>query len=776
MKKMWMLLSLALAVSGKLTAQSVFNMGTSVNPEGVTICADSVSMIIGGKPVIPVMGEFHYTRFDESDWHRELLKMKAGGIDIVATYVFWNHHEEEEGVYVWSGRHDLRRFVEECAKAGLMCVLRLGPWAHGECREGGFPDWLIEKYGNKRLRGQDEAYLAEVRKWYGQIGEQVKGLMWKDGGPIVGVQLENEYRGRWEHLAALKQMAVEAGFDVPLYTRTGWPQLTSPAKFGEILPLYGDYCDGFWDRSLKDMPGNYGDAFVFRSFRNSTVIATEQLPPQPGEDNRADLKYPFFTCELGGGMMPSYHRRIKIDPRDIYSVAVVKVGSGSNMPGYYMYHGGTNPVGVHSYLNESQKGRFTNHNDLPCMSYDFQAPLREFGQFNEHYFMLKNLHMFLNDFGGELSGMKPSLPYLQNSREDSLLRWSWRGNGHSGFVFFNNHHRLRSLSDKNGVTFSIPGCVDFPASPVAIPSDAVGIMPYGLIFGDRIVEYATVQPLAKESDGKCERLYFFCIDGVRPEMCLSEKKSKKVYRHVKPGYSPLVEWTGSDGVKRQIFVLSSVDAKNAYKVNYGGKEHLVICDSPIYSGDDTLYVENVGLKECNVTALPDFMDVFCGRNGLEASKKGAMKTVGFDTGCTEAELSVSFVREAGENRNIVKGARGVAEAPADSDFVMAARWEIYVPDEMRGKDLIVKVPYVGDVARFYADGKFVTDNFYNGNVFEIGLKDYPADKYILEVLPLQKSAPIYIQKEAVPDWKDGETTRCSLGQVEVYERCINLFR
>ena len=95
---------------------------------------------------------------------------------------------------------------------------------------------------------------------------------------------------------------------------------------------------------------------------------------------------------------------------------------------------------------------------------------------------------------------------------------------------------------------------------------------------------------------------------------------------------------------------------------------------------------------------------------------------------------------------------------------------------MRGKDLLIHIPYVGDVARFYADGKFVTDNFYNGNVFEVGVKDYPADKYILEVLPLQKDAPIYLQSEAMPGWKDGETVRCTLDKVHVYERRICNFR
>ena len=83
--------------------------------------------------------------------------------------------------------------------------------------------------------------------------------------------------------------------------------------------------------------------------------------------------------------MTSYHRRVYVYPQDAYSLAIVKLGSGSNLLGYYMYHGGTNPEG-HAYLNEMQRTPYTNWNDLPVKTYDFQAPLGEFGQKNPHYF------------------------------------------------------------------------------------------------------------------------------------------------------------------------------------------------------------------------------------------------------------------------------------------------------------------------------------------------------------------------------------------------------
>ena len=95
-----------------------------------------------GKPIIPVMGEYHFVRDSRENWPRELAKMKAGGVDIAATYMLWIYHEEIEGQFDFSGDRDIRAFILECQRQGLEVMLRIGPWAHGECRNGGFPDWL----------------------------------------------------------------------------------------------------------------------------------------------------------------------------------------------------------------------------------------------------------------------------------------------------------------------------------------------------------------------------------------------------------------------------------------------------------------------------------------------------------------------------------------------------------------------------------------------------------------------------------------------------------
>jgi hypothetical protein len=134
------------------------------------------------------MGEFHFSRYNCNEWRRELAKMKAGGITVIASYLFWIHHEECEGDFNFDGNNDLRRFVEECRALDLDVFLRIGPWAHGECRNGGFPDWLLAK--PLETRTNDENYLPYVRRLYEQVYAQIRGLQYSEGGNIIGIQID----------------------------------------------------------------------------------------------------------------------------------------------------------------------------------------------------------------------------------------------------------------------------------------------------------------------------------------------------------------------------------------------------------------------------------------------------------------------------------------------------------------------------------------------------------------------------------------------------------
>ena len=254
-----------------------FKMGIVTAPGGHTLTLDSRSLLRDGKPWMLISGEFHYARCPEAEWHDELLKIKAGGVSVVASYIFWIHHEEVQGVWDWSGQRDLRKFLQTCHEVGLDVLLRIGPWCHGEVLNGGFPNWL-QKLGDDKvfaLRRDNSGYLGYVTKLYAQIAEQMKGLTWKDGGPVIAIQVENEYSGPTEHLMTLKKMARDAGIDVPLYTCTGWGS-GGAAPFGELVPFSGSYVDGFWDRSLRG--GGYGGVLNFSGgFRRGNAAAMGML-------------------------------------------------------------------------------------------------------------------------------------------------------------------------------------------------------------------------------------------------------------------------------------------------------------------------------------------------------------------------------------------------------------------------------------------------------------------------------------------------------------------
>ena len=627
---------------------------------------DGYSLIIDGKRVVPAMGEVHYSRIPVDEWEAEVRKMKEGGITIIATYVFWNHIEEQEGIFRWDGQRNLRHFIEICQQKGMPVVLRLGPFCHGEVRNGGIPDWMFSK--GCKMRDENPVFLGYAERLYRQIFTQLQGLQWKDGGPVIAAQFDNEYRGRGEYLMALKQIAQKIGFDLPFYTRTGWPELATPVPFGEMLPLYGDYADGFWERSIDETAGNYYKAFNFKAFRSSTAIATEQLGEQKERLNKGDEQYPYFTCELGGGMMTAYHRRPYIYPEDAYSMAVVKLGSGSNLLGYYMYHGGTNPEGL-TYLNETQRTIATNYNDLPVKTYDFQAPLNEFGQKNPHYYLLRKLHLFMQDWGEVLAPMEATFPCEQDiaKGDDRFLRWSYRAKDGSGFIFINNYERLQNLSAKKQVKLEACG-VKLPE--MTIPAGTICIFPVNI---DGI-KYATAQLVAKR-DGK---VYLEQIKGVPTTLAIGNK------------------------------VLKNLKAKGP--------------DVPVYQNYYLLTSEQAGRL---------FLD----------------EMAHFDV-AYEAPM-IKKVKEAGPLRTITIGVNKAAEEPTDADFEQAAVYTIDLP-EVSGKGRLLNIDYRGDVARLYANGKLIDDNFYNGRPFQYALWRLPKECRQLElrILPLQKDMPVYFPREA----------------------------
>jgi len=674
--------------------------------------------------VFPVMGEMHYSRVPQAEWREELLKMKAGGVDIVATYVFWIHHEETEGQWDWSGQRDLKKFLQTCQDVGLKAVVRCGPWCHGEVRNGGFPDWVVA-HKDWKLRSTDTNFLAAVKILYSQIAEQLQGELWKDGGPVIGIQVDNEFGGSPKYLLALKQIAVEAGIDVPLYIKTGWPAMRTPVPLGELLPLFGAYADGFWERDTRPMDGNSWENFTFKFMRTDTGVGNDTLGNRNSGDTAGTEKYPYLTCEVGGGMPASYHRRMNYDPRDIESVALCQLGSGSSLMGYYMYHGGQNPEGKLTTLQESQATGYPN--DLPVKTYDFNAPIGEYGQINPQYYWLRRLHLFLHDFGSSLAQMPLTLPdlLLTNKTDFTTLRWAVRSEGNSGYVFVNNYQRLQPLPAKMNAQFklNLPGGeLVFPQTPVTIPADEFFIWPFNLELGGAKLIYATAQPVCKVGDGSVQTFYFAETAGVKSQFVFDPQtlaSSQAVFENVKPSRKPAIKLQTKSGNEIRIVLLNEADSLALQK-------------------DDA------------------------GHAAFENEPKSSTVNV-----------KTELLQPAGPAREIpLSGGKAhIAIAPVDSDFTNAAIWKIKLPAKLDlSLNPILRIHYVGDVARLTLNGRLIDDNFYAGRTFDLGLNRYAPEILTgdlrLEILPLRKDAPIFFEPKDTPDF-GGQNSLVKLQSAEI---------
>jgi hypothetical protein len=691
------------------------------NPQGETLAVTSYYLLRNGKPFIPVMGEFHFSRYPHQYWEEELLKMKAGGISIVATYVFWIHIEEEEGVFDWSGNHDLRQFVALCGKCGLQSIVRIGPFAHGECRNGGLPDWLYGRPFN--VRSEDGDYLRYVERLYRAIFEQLDGLLYKDGGPIIGVQLENEYMhagAPWEvtfrqamewvpagtqgveHMKTLKRLAQQAGFDVPLYTCTGW--LNSPVIEGELLPMQGGYAFTPWspDPQYRQLPTK---EFLFNNRHLN--------PVRNGEPTYDASRYPYACCEIGSGIQDTYYHRNIVPPQSVEAMAVVNLAGGANIIGYYMYHGGTHPTGKHSFMNE-----FT----VPRKSYDFQAPLREFGQIADSYRYLRLLHLFLHDFGEMLAPMQVILPDNATAlvpENTTNLRYAARAKNGAGFVFINNYQDHVEMRDLSGIRLTIhsdSGQVTLPYSkPLTVGQHVTAVLPFGLTLDGIGLKYATTQLLTKiERANEVDYVFFapnkmvseYAFDlttygNIRVNEGEVVEDDKTTYVVVRPGTDCVIHLDGLDGKVVRIITLTRQQAENCTKQRLWEGERLVISQGTLVNVGEDSYFYSTGQDEFRLLIYPP-------PEGQIASAYGTFtKSVdGIFICYTQSlphhsmEIPVDMI---GTDKAVVR----------------------FGPDLLSGvNNVYLSIDYVGDIGNAFIDGTLVSDHFYNGTKWEIGLKHF----------------------------------------------------
>jgi beta-galactosidase len=206
--------------------------------------AGKQAFLLDGKPFLIRSGEMHYPRVPREAWRDRMRKMKAMGLNTLCTYVFWNLHEPEPGRFDFSGNLDLAAYLRTAQEEGLFVLLRPGPYVCGEWEFGGFPAWLLKEPGLK-VRSRDPRFLAAAERYLNRVGQEIGGLQVDKGGPILMVQVENEYGSFGsdaEYKATIRKFVEGAGFTVPRYTSDGpgkemlqngtFPDLTPVVNFG----------------------------------------------------------------------------------------------------------------------------------------------------------------------------------------------------------------------------------------------------------------------------------------------------------------------------------------------------------------------------------------------------------------------------------------------------------------------------------------------------------------------------------------------------------------
>lgn len=724
------------------------------NPSGERIEVNSYYMSVGGKPVIPVMGEFHYSRYPECQWEEEILKMKAGGVTVIPTYVFWSIHEEKEGVFNWEGNRNLRKFLSLCQKHNMWTVVRIGPFCHGEIRNGGLPDWLFAK--PLEIRSNDANYLKYVKRLYEEIGRQLEGLYYKDGGTIIGTQIENEHQhsaAPWGitypgepkdmtsatydanitmigvsvqdkkittadlgdlHMKTLKKMAEEAGIQTPLYTATGWG---NAAVIGEeAIPVTAAYTYPFWAK-----PG-MSPFCMFKDIQKNPDYAPVRYDTE---------KYPSFCAEMGVGIQMIYTRRPIVTAKAAEALMVRTLGSGANGIGYYMYHGGsTSKMGPTAFFSDEPMG-------MPKISYDFQAPLGEFGLEHGSYRALRLLHLFLNDFSSQLAPMETVLPkgYEQMTPDNrETLRYAARVKGKSGFVFMVNFqdHDTARVDQKDlclrlkfaDETLRIPSQGTF-----TLPKDESLILPFNFQMEDALLKYATAQLLLKLDDKGTDHYFFFVPEGIHPEFVFD--KTTVAGKHCytpEAGLKSTFMVKTSGGKRFKVTTLTREQALNACKVD--GK--LLITSSMVLPEAGRVRLLNMGDPVFRYVEYPS-------AKGF----KEQMKEV------PSVQPEYTF-RKVGSRRLAVRFSG--KEYPQVNDYFL-------------------QLDYTGDVAMAFLKGELVLDHFYYGAPWKISLKRFQQEltdeELSFYIRPLWKNTPFLsdLPGEAVPDFSKGSVARVDSVQV-----------
>lgn len=333
------------------------------------------TFLLDGEPFVVKAAELHYPRIPKPYWEHRIRMCKALGMNTICLYVFWNFHEQKPGEYDFSGQRDLREFIELCAANGMKVILRPGPYVCAEWEMGGLPWWLL-KDEDIRLRELDPRFTAHVDSFMEKVAEQTAGLLDADGGPIIMVQVENEY-GSY-------------GKDKPYVSEV---RDIVRRHFGDDVALFQcDWSSNFLDNGLDDLlwTMNFGTG--------------ADIDSQFAELRKVRPDSPLMCSEFWSGWFDKWGARHETRPADEMIAGIGEMLSKGISFSLYMTHGGTN---WGHWAGANSPGYAPD-----VTSYDYDAPINENGAVTPKYHLLRDLMARYSD-GQPLPEIPAAIPVVE---------------------------------------------------------------------------------------------------------------------------------------------------------------------------------------------------------------------------------------------------------------------------------------------------------------------------------------------------------------------------
>lgn len=314
------------------------------------------NFLLDGKPFQIISGEMHPARIPKQYWRHRIQMAKAMGCNTIAAYIFWNYHEIKEGQFDFSsGNHNIAEFIRICREEGMWVLLRPGPYVCAEWDFGGLPTYLL-KIPDIKIRCMDPRYMSAVKRYINHLSREVRPLQCTNGGPILMVQIENEYGSYGNdrsYIKTLKKMWIENGITVPFYTADGPTpfMLDAGSIEGAAIGLDSGGSEADFEQAKKKNPN-----------------------------------VPSFSSETYPGWLTHWGEKWARPDTNSLKKEIEFLLKNKKSFNLYVIHGGTNfgfTAGANAFSPTAYEPDIT--------SYDYDAPINEQGEPTAKYFMLRRL-------------------------------------------------------------------------------------------------------------------------------------------------------------------------------------------------------------------------------------------------------------------------------------------------------------------------------------------------------------------------------------------------